>query len=769
MFPSCNSGGVGINPLMFCSPMPVHHQLQQHHQHHLQQQQQQQQQHHQQHQQQQQQHLQQHQQHLQQQHHQHLQQPHHHLLHHQPHTLQHQPVAAATVAAAAAVAAVNVSAAAAAAAAVAADSPKGKKRKATSGGPSRAARPAKKKPCSTGLLEHMKDPNLVVLSDDHIVIMRAKYPKALHHYLVIPRETLASLKSAESRHVTLFRHMDERARNYIASQNLQISFRYGYHAIPITDQVVHLHAISQDFDSPWLRTKKQWNSYNTEYFIDSTAVLQCLSSRGRVVTCSAADGKRLLEMPIRCHKCAHQTANMQELKQHLLKHIFTGPLLPEVAKAVHPLWPTVPPSANSKKKDGPTPPDPAIIRHRKQKLRRAKIVRKIKPRANAKSNRGSKSTKLSKQTKQTAVELEQEEEIEEEKEVQVHQQQPEQHQQSEKTPEILGLTKEELDELVNPDFDEQIKASLAELSNNTNSDGSYSKNSSIYNSTKNRWNESTLKNIASDGPVRNPWEINQQCKSSSLVDSNQTVAANTEVSSKITWDSKPSRIKWGLKPMRNTGLTKNPYAIGPVTNPWGPSPVAKHVWPENNDKNEWEENATKNSLEKKNAKDERSTTKKLYEENSLKNSFVGNITKSSFGPKNTKNVLGSNTTKKLSSPNSSTNSMGNSNTKKSDVERPATKNTMQANSEKKSYNDDTAKNNDAWNSSFGGSKPSSIKWGSTPSKITWGTMPARIPWGATAPTRRPRISSKPNPYSMMPSCSNWESKAESSNEPKDES
>lgn len=32
---------------------------------------------------------------------------------------------------------------------------------------------------------------------------------------------------------------------------------------------LHLHVISQDFDSPALKTKKHWNSFTTEYFIDS--------------------------------------------------------------------------------------------------------------------------------------------------------------------------------------------------------------------------------------------------------------------------------------------------------------------------------------------------------------------------------------------------------------------------------------------------------------------------------------------------------------------
>ncbi|XP_018017313.1 aprataxin isoform X2 [Hyalella azteca] len=325
MFPGCNSGGMGsmgINPLMFCGGMQAHHthaaSLSHHPPHPS--------------------------------HHHHPHHHQHHHLHHHPASQLHPPPStlahhhAQLHAHVPAVQAPPVEAVPAAAC-------KGKKRKSSSS-PARPPRP-EKKTCTAGILEHMKDTNLVVLSDDHILIMKAKYPKALHHYIVVPRENLASLKNAEARHLALFRHMDERARNYIASQNLQVSFRYGYHAIPITDQLVYLHAISQDFDSPWLRTKKQWNSFNTEYFIESTAVLQCLASRGRMVTCSAADGKRLLEMPISCHKCSHPASSMMELKQHLLKHLFTGPLMPDVAKSVHPLWPTVPSTGPKKKEGGP--------------------------------------------------------------------------------------------------------------------------------------------------------------------------------------------------------------------------------------------------------------------------------------------------------------------------------------------------------------------------------------------------------------------------------
>lgn len=32
---------------------------------------------------------------------------------------------------------------------------------------------------------------------------------------------------------------------------------------------VHLHVISQDFDSPCLKNKKHWNSFTTDYFVES--------------------------------------------------------------------------------------------------------------------------------------------------------------------------------------------------------------------------------------------------------------------------------------------------------------------------------------------------------------------------------------------------------------------------------------------------------------------------------------------------------------------
>lgn len=53
--------------------------------------------------------------------------------------------------------------------------------------------------------------------------------------------------------------------------NLTIVF-HGFNRLfpsPLSTSHVHLHVISQDFDSPCLKNKKHWNSFNTEYFLES--------------------------------------------------------------------------------------------------------------------------------------------------------------------------------------------------------------------------------------------------------------------------------------------------------------------------------------------------------------------------------------------------------------------------------------------------------------------------------------------------------------------
>nr|BAC40657.1 unnamed protein product [Mus musculus] len=172
---------------------------------------------------------------------------------------------------------------------------------------------------SQGLKMSMKDPKMQVYKDDQVVVIKDKYPKARHHWLVLPWASISSLKVVTSEHLELLKHMHAVGEKVIAdfAGSSKLRFRLGYHAIPSMSHV-HLHVISQDFDSPCLKNKKHWNSFNTEYFLESQAVIKMVQEAGRV---TVKDGTcELLKLPLRCHECQQLLPSIPQLKEHLRKH-----------------------------------------------------------------------------------------------------------------------------------------------------------------------------------------------------------------------------------------------------------------------------------------------------------------------------------------------------------------------------------------------------------------------------------------------------------------
>ncbi|TWW59643.1 Aprataxin, partial [Takifugu flavidus] len=121
-----------------------------------------------------------------------------------------------------------------------------------------------------GLKASMQDPEMQVYKDDKVVVIKDKYPKARYHWLVLPWHSISSLKALRKEHCDLVKHMQQVAEQMIRQcpDASTLRFRSGYHAIPSMSHV-HLHVISQDFDSPCLKNKKHWNSFTTDYFIES--------------------------------------------------------------------------------------------------------------------------------------------------------------------------------------------------------------------------------------------------------------------------------------------------------------------------------------------------------------------------------------------------------------------------------------------------------------------------------------------------------------------
>ncbi|XP_036710869.1 aprataxin isoform X3 [Balaenoptera musculus] len=172
---------------------------------------------------------------------------------------------------------------------------------------------------SQALKISMEDPKMQVYKDEQVVVIKDKYPKARHHWLVLPWASISSLKAVTGEHLELLRHMHTVGEKVIAdfAGSSKLRFRLGYHAIPSMSHV-HLHVISQDFDSPCLKNKKHWNSFNTEYFLESQAVIEMVQEAGRV---SVQDGMcELLKLPLRCHECQQLLPSIPQLKVHLRKH-----------------------------------------------------------------------------------------------------------------------------------------------------------------------------------------------------------------------------------------------------------------------------------------------------------------------------------------------------------------------------------------------------------------------------------------------------------------
>ena len=93
------------------------------------------------------------------------------------------------------------------------------------------------------------------------------YPKARHHYLIVPRtDELNSISEATHNHLPLLQHMHGKAEKLVEKikrEEPEVNFNIGYHAVP-SMKLLHLHVISDDFDSQRIRKLHHWNIFNTE-------------------------------------------------------------------------------------------------------------------------------------------------------------------------------------------------------------------------------------------------------------------------------------------------------------------------------------------------------------------------------------------------------------------------------------------------------------------------------------------------------------------------
>uniref|UniRef100_A0A1Y1N8F8 HIT domain-containing protein n=1 Tax=Photinus pyralis TaxID=7054 RepID=A0A1Y1N8F8_PHOPY len=171
-----------------------------------------------------------------------------------------------------------------------------------------------------GLLDTMKDPESIVMEDDLVVVIKDKYPKAEYHYLVLPKADISSLKKVNKEHLSLLQHMQHVASDLSTDdEHKHKNFKMGYHAEASMARL-HLHLISDDMVSSCLKTKKHWNSYNSSFFLSSADICQQFEAEGVVKLPKSEVCRKLLDTPLKCHKCSFVPKHMPNLKDHILSH-----------------------------------------------------------------------------------------------------------------------------------------------------------------------------------------------------------------------------------------------------------------------------------------------------------------------------------------------------------------------------------------------------------------------------------------------------------------
>ncbi|EGC34247.1 hypothetical protein DICPUDRAFT_153568 [Dictyostelium purpureum] len=118
--------------------------------------------------------------------------------------------------------------------------------------------------------------------DDKIVIISDKYPKSKYHFLVLPRKHILKHRDLTKEDVGLLEYMFVTGNKYLedsVSPAEKKSISIGFHAIPSMRQL-HMHMISNDYQTAALKKKEHWNSFTTEFFIPFESFYKQVKEKG---------------------------------------------------------------------------------------------------------------------------------------------------------------------------------------------------------------------------------------------------------------------------------------------------------------------------------------------------------------------------------------------------------------------------------------------------------------------------------------------------------
>ncbi|XP_049301003.1 aprataxin-like [Anopheles funestus] len=172
-----------------------------------------------------------------------------------------------------------------------------------------------------GLIHAINNKGKQLFVSDLAVVIKDKYPKALHHFLVLPWKDIDSVYDLSAGDTVLLQHMYDLGLKAVGTSGLAADrFDYGYHMKPSMRRL-HLHIISKDYHSPCLSHRYHWNAFNTEFLIKHEYVVEKLHEKGGIDRPSMQYIMQLLETPLRCNQCSFRPKKFTDLKLHLQQHV----------------------------------------------------------------------------------------------------------------------------------------------------------------------------------------------------------------------------------------------------------------------------------------------------------------------------------------------------------------------------------------------------------------------------------------------------------------
>uniref|UniRef100_A0A182JY78 HIT domain-containing protein n=1 Tax=Anopheles christyi TaxID=43041 RepID=A0A182JY78_9DIPT len=174
---------------------------------------------------------------------------------------------------------------------------------------------------SDGLIHAISNVGKQLFVSDLAVVIQDKYPKALHHFLVLPWKDIDSVYDLSSHDIGVLQEMYELGLKAVGTSGLSSDlFDFGYHMKPSMRRL-HLHVISKDYYSPCLSHRYHWNAFNTEFLMRHENVVEKLHETGQIKRPSIQYIMQLLETPLRCNQCIYEPKHFADLKQHLKLHV----------------------------------------------------------------------------------------------------------------------------------------------------------------------------------------------------------------------------------------------------------------------------------------------------------------------------------------------------------------------------------------------------------------------------------------------------------------